>query len=203
MRRFASGDATAMELLVSRHGGSVYAFVRRFLGAAPLADDVYQDVWLKVIRNADRFEGRSRFSTWLFQVTRNVCMDHLRARRRRRDPVSLEHDGASAKEAQADSQESTPLRDRLADDAPGTHDLAAAREELSAVEVALASLPDEQREVFLLREKTEHTFDEIARIVGISPNTAKSRMRYALENLRRALKASLASGSGGKVAHGM
>ncbi|MBI3723057.1 sigma-70 family RNA polymerase sigma factor [bacterium] len=190
-----------MDRLVSRHGPSVYAFVRRFLGAAPNADDVYQDVWLKVIRYASRFEGRSRFTTWLFQVTRNVCMDHLRARKRRRDPVSLENDAQGKEATGVDG--SVPLRERLADDRPATHDLAAEQEERNAVLVALASLPDEQREVFLLREKTELTFEEISTIVGISANTAKSRMRYALENLRRSLKAHLAAGSGGKVAHGM
>jgi RNA polymerase sigma-70 factor (ECF subfamily) len=180
--RFAAGQADAMGRLVERHGSSVYAFVRRFLGASALADDVYQEVWLRVIRYADKFEGRSRFTTWLFQITRNVCMDQRRAKQRKPDGLPLE-DGSDA-----------PVRDRVADPAANTAEQAAEREERHAVETALAGLPEEQREVFLLREKTEMTFEEIASLTGLSPNTVKSRMRYALVNLRKALK--------GIVAHG-
>lgn len=195
--RFAKGDADAMGRLVSRHGPSVYAFVRRFLGETSVSDDVYQEVWLKVIRNADRFEGRSLFTTWLFQVTRNVCLDHLRDKKRRRSPVSLEGEGATAA-----GPDDASLRDRLPDAGPRVPDDAAAREERAAVQRAVALLPDEQREVFLLREQTELTFEEIAKLTQLSPNTVKSRMRYALENLRRALDPRRPS-SQGAVARGM
>lgn len=190
LKKFSLGQSDAMERLVERHGSSVYAFVRRFLGNAPVADDVYQEVWLKVIRYADRFEGRSRFTTWLFQITRNVCMDHRRSTLRRKDGVSLERDGALA----SDGIEGVPLRDQVADKGASTEDRVAGDEERAALENAIALLPDEQREVLLLREKTELTFEEIAEIAGLSPNTVKSRMRYALLNLRKSLKG---------VAHGL
>jgi RNA polymerase sigma-70 factor (ECF subfamily) len=190
LKRFARGQPDAMERLVQRHGSTVYAFVRRILGNEPLADDVYQEVWLKVIRYANRFEGRSRFSTWLFQVTRNVCMDHRRSAQRKKEGVSLERDGGDPK----DGGECVPLRDQVADRGPGTHERAAETEEKAALEHAIAQLPEEQREVLLLREKTELTFEEIAEISGLSPNTVKSRMRYALLNLRKSL---------GGVAHGL
>ncbi len=190
LRKFSLGQTDAMERLVQRHGSSVYAFVRRFLGSTPVADDVYQEVWLKVIRYADRFEGRSRFSTWLFQITRNVCMDHRRSSLRRKEGVSLERDGALSPEG----GDGVPLRDQVADRAPATDDRVAGDEERAAIEHAIAQLPDEQREVLLLREKTELTFEEIAELAGLSPNTVKSRMRYALLNLRKALKG---------VAHGL
>jgi len=188
--RFSRGETDAMERLVHRHGSSVYAFVRRFMGDAPVADDVYQEVWLKVIRYADRFEGRSRFTTWLFQITRNCCMDHRRSTRRHKDGVSLERDGALSPEG----QDGVPLRDQVADRGPSTAERVSGDEERAALEQAIASLPEEQREVLLLREKTELTFEEIASIAGLSPNTVKSRMRYALLNLRKALKG---------VAHGL
>jgi RNA polymerase sigma-70 factor (ECF subfamily) len=213
LQRFSRGEADAMERLVERHGSSVYAFVRRFLGSANSgnaghADDCYQEVWLKVIRNADKFEGRSRFTTWLFQVTRNVCLDHRRAKMRRLDPISLERDGAGATPS---AEDAVPLRDRVPDGGAAVHDQAAELEERRAVERALASLPEEQRDVFLMRETTELTFEEIARISGLSANTVKSRMRYALLNLRRALKGLVgerseertSSAGGGAVAHGM
>jgi RNA polymerase sigma-70 factor (ECF subfamily) len=190
LKRFALGQTDAMERLVERHGSSVYAFVRRFLGNDPIADDVYQEVWLKVIRYADRFEGRSRFTTWLFQITRNVCMDHRRSTMRRKQGVSLERDGSLA----TDGGEGVPLRDQIADRSASTEERVAASEERAHVERAIAMLPEEQREVLLLREKTELTFEEIAEVSGLSPNTVKSRMRYALVNLRKALK---------EVAHGL
>ena len=177
---FARGQADAMERLVQRHGSSVYAFVRRFLGNSPAADDVYQEVWLKVIRYADRFEGRSRFTTWLFQITRNVCMDHRRASLRRKEGISLERDAGVG--------EGVALREQVADRGPSTDERVVESEERRAVEQAIARLPDEQREVLLLREKTELTFEQIAEISGLSPNTVKSRMRYALVNLRKSLK---------------
>ncbi len=173
-----------MGRLVERHGSSVYAFVRRFLGASPLADDVYQEVWLRVIRYASRFEGRSKFTTWLFQITRNVCMDQRRAKLRRPEGASLE---AHVPDGGAPNPEAPTLRDRVADPGAPLTDQAAEREERVAVERALAELPEEQREVFLLREKTEMTFEEIATLTGLSPNTVKSRMRYALERLQEAL----------------
>lgn len=190
LKRFSQGQTDAMERLVKRHGSSVYAFVRRFLGNAPIADDVYQEVWLKVIRYADRFEGRSLFTTWLFQITRNVCMDHRRSTLRRKEGVSLERDGALGPEG----SEGVALRDQVADRGPTTDERVASDEERAAIEHAIAQLPDEQREVLLLREKTELTFEQIAELAGLSPNTVKSRMRYALLNLRKALKG---------VAHGL
>ncbi len=190
LRKFSLGETDAMERLVERHGSSVYAFVRRFIGSEPAADDVYQEVWLKVIRYADRFEGRSRFTTWLFQITRNVCMDHRRSNLRRKAGVSLERDGALPQ----DGSEGVALRDQVADRGPAAHEQAASDEERVALENAIAQLPEEQREVLLLREKTELTFEEIAKIAGLSANTVKSRMRYALVNLRKSLKG---------VAHGL
>src|SRR5690348_11790851 len=90
LRRFAEGDSQAMDRLVSRHGPTVYAFLGRILGRSSLADDLYQEVWIKVIRKADGFQGKSRFSTWLFQVVRNTCIDHLREIERKPSPVSLD-----------------------------------------------------------------------------------------------------------------
>ena len=111
-------------------------------------------------------------------------MDHRRSSLRRKEGVSLEREGASTGEG----AEGASLREQVADRAPSTPEQVADSEERRAVERAIASLPDEQREVLLLREKTELTFEQIAEIAGLSPNTVKSRMRYALVNLRKSLK---------------
>lgn len=172
-RRFAEGDAAAFDALLRKHGRTVWSFTRRFLGARGAAEDVYQEVWLRVIKSAASFEGRSRFTTWLYQVTRSVCIDHLRSDRRRRDRIPIDESGERAQD--------------LEDQGPRASDDAERRELVSAIEQAVAALPEEQREVFLLRETTGLTFEEIGRLTGASTNTVKSRMRYALENVRRAL----------------
>ena len=177
LRRFAAGDAAALDALVERHGRTVYAFVWRVLDRTAAADDVYQEAWLRVIRGAKQFEGRSRFTTWLFQLTRNCCIDHLRDVRRRRGRATPEAVG----------EDIGALADGLPDPAPGAPVVAERAELRRAIEAAVASLPAEQREVFLLRETTDMTFTEIARATSASPNTAKSRMRYALEHVRRCL----------------
>ena len=168
-----------MDRLVDRHAGRVYAFVLRYTGEAALAEDLTQEVWLRVLRAASGFEGRSRFTTWLFSVTRSVCLDHFRRARRRSERLpqleGAEGEGAIAELAGGGAQ---PLQ-RLA------------REELAGhVLAALGELPDAQREVFLLREEGL-SMGEIATMQEVSLDTAKSRLRYALNGVRRILRARL------------
>lgn len=173
LERWRRGDPAAMDLLVERHAGAVYAFARRFLGDPALAEDLTQEVWVRVLRRADGFAGRARFTTWLFAVTRNACLDHHRRERRPASPVR---------------DDPRPL-DELAHPGPSVPDRVA-RAELSAlVQRAVAALPPEQREVFLLREQTDLSFREIAAALELPRDTVKSRMRYALEHVRRFVRA--------------
>jgi len=171
---YAAGDALAMDRLVDRYAGTVYAFVLHTLGDPSLAEDLTQEVWLKVLRHAGSFEGRSRFSTWLFRVARNVCLDHLRKRKRRA----------------ASREEGDPFGlDEVVDEgAPAPAERAARRELAEEVRAAVAELSDEQREVFLLREQSDLTFREIADALELPRDTVKSRMRYALGHIRRFLR---------------
>lgn len=172
LARYARGEARAMDALVRRHGGAVYGFVRRFLGEHdPQVDDVTQEVWLRVLRAHGSFDGRSRFTTWLFTITRNTSTDALRRRLRRPAPSVA-----------PEVAESVP------DPGPGAEERAARRELTARVQRAVGELPEEQREVFLLREQTDLTFEEIARVLELPRETVKSRMRYALERLRRSLR---------------
>ena len=170
--RYRRGDATAMDALVDRHGETVYAFVRRYIGARSGVDDLTQEVWLRVLRHAHRFDGRSRFTTWLFTVTRNTCIDHLRRLNRR--PV------------RPATESGDPFQlDEVRAPGPGVFDRVARRELSALVEEAVGGLPDAQREVFLLREHTGMTFEEIGVALSTSRDTVKSRMRYALGHIRR------------------
>ncbi|RMG13537.1 MAG: sigma-70 family RNA polymerase sigma factor [Planctomycetota bacterium] len=175
LARYRAGDPSALDALVDRYGRSVYAFIHRTLGPEAAAEDLAQEVWLRVIRGVGRFDGRARFSTWLFQVARNACLDHLRRRRRHPPP------------ARADSETASGL-DGLAAPGPSILERVSGRELGALVDEAVRELPAPQREVFLLREHTPLTFGEIGELLGVPRETVKSRMRYALAAVRRAVR---------------
>jgi len=174
MARYQAGDVAAFEVLLGRHRGAVFSFLVRLSGDRARAEDLLQETWLKVVSAAPRWERRARFTTWLYTIARHLALDEARRAAYRR-PAADPPGGAPAPELAA----SDPAPDRAAESA-------LLRPKLEA---ALAALPEEQREVFLLREYAGLPFQEIARVTGAPENTVKSRMRYAIEGLRRALQA--------------
>lgn len=180
MIRFQRGDRAAFAALVRRHQGPVFNFALRHLRLKSAAEDVVQDTFVRVVQNAADFKHEARFSTWLYTIARNLCIDHLRKGALRKHPSLEENrpgtdgDGPSLGEQLPDSKASVER------EATGT--------ELKAkIAAAVEELPDEQREVFLMREVANLPFKEIAEITGVPENTVKSRMRYALERLQAAL----------------
>jgi len=181
MVRYQRGDRGAFAELVRRYQGSVYNLAFRQLHQGPLAEDVTQDVFLRIVQRAAEFKHEARFSTWLFTIARNLCIDQQRRQAHRQHP-SLDHPAAGAPGG-------APLGEHVADPRPAAAtDRAAARSEVALrIVEAVDHLPDEQREVFLLRELASLPFREIAEITGVGENTVKSRMRYALDRLQEAL----------------
>lgn len=182
MIRFQSGDRSAFALLVRRHQSPLYNFAVRQLRNPSAAEEVVQDAFVRVVHNAAEFKHASRFSTWLYTITRNLCIDHVRKRSLRNHP-SLDE----PKHGQSEGGEGPTLGDRTADGRANVERTAVAGEIRERLLAAVDELPDEQREVFLLREVSNVPFKEIAEIVGVPENTVKSRMRYALERLQAAL----------------
>lgn len=179
-RRFREGEREAFEVLLRRHRAPLFSFVLRLLGTADhaSAEDLVQEAFLRVIRGGD-WEGRSRFSTWLYAITRNLCVDWMRRQR---------HRGTESLNSGMEVEESGPsLANTVASPLAGPERLASNHRLRSALETALRRLPDEQREVFLLREHAGLSFREISEQTGVGENTLKSRMRYALEGMRRTL----------------
>lgn len=179
MLAFKSGDARAFEALVRRHRTPVYNFILRFTGQRQRAEDLLQETWLKVVRNAAEYEPKARFTTWVYTIARNLCVDSARKESyRQADSLEApvrEDEGRSLGEVLPDPLGPSPER--------GAH---AARLR-PLLQRALESLPPEQREVFILREFNGVPFKEIAVVTGVAENTVKSRMRYALEALRKRL----------------
>lgn len=181
MLAYRAGEVKAFEELVRRHRAAVFNFILRLVGSRARAEDLLQDTWLKVVRSAPGYETRAKFTTWVYTIARNLSVDAMR-RDRYRKADSL--DGAAGPDPEA-----APLGDQIAGDGPSPDRSAHAAALRPQLERALADLPPEQREVFVLREYAGVLFKEIAQVTGVPENTVKSRMRYALEGLRRSLTA--------------
>jgi len=180
MLAFQGGDIPAFEELVQRHKHGVYNFIYRFLGNRETAEEVFQESFIKIHQAANRYIPNGKFSTWLYTIVRNLCVDTFR-RKKIREAVSLD---------ERKEEEDRSLAEVLASETIPADVLSSAREIEGALEMALIKLNEDQKEVFLLREREGLKFEEIAEITGVSVNTVKSRMRYALEALKRALKQS-------------
>lgn len=171
MLAYAGGDGPAFEMLYSRHRGPLFRHLQHRLRDQALAEEIYQDVWQRVITARARYRPDARFSTWLYQIAHNRLADHWRAQQHR--PA-----------APADAQERA---EREADPFDPERRLSAF-EERRRLQLALQELPDDQREVVLLRLEQELTLEQIGEITGVGRETVKSRLRYALDKLRQKLK---------------
>ncbi len=181
MIRYQRGEQAAFAVLVRRHQGPLYNFALRQLRSPSGAEEVVQDAFVRVVQNAAEFKHEARFSTWLYTIARNLCIDQLRKRVHRRH-VSLDDPGQAT-----DDGEGPTLGERTADTRASVEREATGSELRARIAKAVDTLPEEQREVFLMREVANLPFKEIAEATGIPENTVKSRMRYALERLQQAL----------------
>ncbi len=181
LHRFRAGDPEAFAALLRRYERPVYNFLLRSVRDPSAAQDLAQDVFLRVIRGAEGFNQDSKFSTWLYTIARHACIDHSRRMKHRRH-ASLDGQGPDN-----DDGPGAKLIDRIPQSAPGTDRQALSGEARARIAAAVEALPEDQREVFLLRQVQSLAFAEIAEICGVSENTVKSRMRYALERLQSAL----------------
>ena len=173
MGRYARGAAAAFAILYRRHEMRLWRYLERNTGNRATADELMQEVWFAVAREAPRYQPSARFTTWLFSIAHNRMIDAIRARR---PQVSLEMSGDGI----------GPVVE-LTD--PGVGPLAAVvtRDQASALARALGELPHEQREAFLLQVEGDLSVEEIATITHSSFETAKSRLRYARTKLRQLL----------------
>jgi len=174
---YRDGDSRAFETLLVRYRGPIFNFLLRSARDRGRAEELYQDVWMKVIERCDEFRGDAKFSTWLYTIVRNLCIDHQR-KMKFRGHASL--DAPHPRSGQ-------PIGERVSSFGPSTEQLASGGLVRERIARAVEELPEEQREVFLLRQLQGLAFKEISEVVGAPVNTVKSRMRYALERLQHVL----------------
>ncbi len=166
MLAYGRGDAKAFEQLYVKYKDPLYRFFLRQCGNRALAEELYQDVWVRVIDARQRYAVKAKFSTWLYRIAHNILTDHYRK------PV----------------EEALPEADAVpssrADD-PET--VLGGQEKLARYQAMLRALPDEQRAVFLLKEEAGMSLEDIAATTGENFETIKSRLRYAVGKLKQAL----------------
>ncbi len=180
MLRYQKGDSEAFRTLIMRHRHSLMTFAYRFVGNAQTAEDIYQDTFLRLIKGAARYKPSAKFTTLLYTIARNLCIDHLRKQKFRRH-LSLERAGTTG------DDDASPLGEMLRSEDVGANRKMLRGDLKKALTRGINALPVEQREVFLMREFEGMRFNEIAKVTKTSVNTAKSRMRYALTALRKFL----------------
>ena len=171
LARYRSGDGAAFETLYARHRQGLYRFLLGLSGKAELAEEVYQDTWLSLIRSTSQPQGRATFRTWLFQIARNRLIDHWR-KHGVHQPLHDSYD----EQAHA-----------VGDDSSDPEQLLNLSRDSQRLENALQTLPADQREVFLLRAHGDLDLAQIASLTETPLETVKSRLRYAQQKLRRLL----------------
>jgi RNA polymerase sigma-70 factor (ECF subfamily) len=174
--RYAGGEAAAFELLYRRHELRVWRYLQRNLRNTATADELMQEVWFAVARDAARYRPSAGFTAWLFTIAHNRMIDHIRARRRQ---MGIDSPGVESE---------TVIRQLPADPSTSPVAAAVARDEADALIRAVEDLPREQREAFLLRVEGDLDIEEIAKVTGSSFEATKSRLRYARTKLRQMLK---------------
>ena len=172
MMLYQQGDASAFEILYSRHKGPVYRFVLRQCGDQHTSDELFQDIWMKLIQRREQYEVRAKFTTYLYTLVRNHLIDYYRKHGNTPgDAESIDIDNVVAR------QQDQPEK-RLEIQRDTTRLLA-----------GIAALPAEQREAVLLKEEAGMSLKEIATLTGVNIETVKSRLRYAIKKLHQVMKA--------------
>lgn len=174
MHAYAAGDLKAFEQLYRRHKDTVFRFVLRLSNDSALAEDIAQEVWIKVIGYRDRYSADAKFTTLLYRIAHNAFIDHTRRRK-----LKLVADSEKVIEtlAHSDEPDKTVQKDELA----------------VAYRTALSELPPDQRDAYLLRAEAGLSLQEIAEVTGAQAEAVKSRLRYAGKRLKQTLLETLQS----------
>jgi RNA polymerase sigma-70 factor (ECF subfamily) len=168
MLAYRDGNAGAFDVLYARHRGPLFRYVLRGVKQRAIAEELYQEIWIRVVEARRRYAHSARFTTWLYTIAHNRLIDHWRRKELSAVPAEGEEEAAAGLDADPAEQ-------------------AAANQALARFAKALAELPHAQREAFLLHEEASLTAPEIAAVTGSEPEAVKSRLRYAIAKLKAAI----------------
>lgn len=172
---YVSGDESALSVLLNRHKSKIYTSIYLLVKDRYLAEDIFQDTFIKVINTlkSGKYNEEGKFLPWVIRIAHNLVIDHFR--KEKRTPTITTSEGFDIFDTIGVSEESTEdkiLRDQSHAD----------------LRLLIQKLPEEQKEVLIMRHYADLSFKEIADLTGVSINTALGRMRYALNNLRRMIQ---------------
>ena len=169
IKMYLNGKDQAFEKLYKRYEKPLYGFIFKFVGNRAITDDLFQQTWFKIIKALPHYQERGRFSSWMFGIANNCCIDHVR-----RKDVALKDNSAGS-----EKMETLP-NEGIAPDTQMIND-----EKKAWLAQSISKLPADQRQVVLLRLHAEMPFKQIAEQLHCSLNTVLGRMHYAVKNLRK------------------
>ncbi len=181
VERASAGDTSAFEALVRKYQGWVFTLAYRMLGDRAEAEDMAQEIFLKVYRSLPQFERKSSFSTWLYTIATNHCLNRLESRRRR--PRLQEMIRSTRAEGNPD-----PVEDRVADPAPGADQVLEQADLRRLIQEQLLRLTPEHRAILVLRDIQGLAYEEIGGLLGLESGTVRSRLHRARMELKERLK---------------
>ncbi len=170
---YRKGDTQAFDILLKRHKASLFGMIMRSVRNTEKAEDIFQEVFFKIVEKRDQFRDAVSFKAWIFTICRTTCIDAARKVARTPRHESIHGD-----------DESPGHENRLKAKEPNALDVVSDLSSQGFYEKILEELPSEQKETFEFKVYDDLTFEEIGTLMNCSPNTAKSRMRYALDYLR-------------------
>jgi RNA polymerase sigma-70 factor (ECF subfamily) len=170
MLEYAQGDAAAFETLYRRHKDAMYRYLLRQCQNSAIAEELFQDIWLRIVNARQNYSVKASFRTWLYQIAHNRLIDHYRRQNTRKLESYLDN---AVLENTASTEVSDPQR------------IVNGQQQATQLLELIADLPEAQREAFLLKEEAGMTLEEIAAATGAKSETVKSRLRYAFNRLRQ------------------
>ncbi len=179
VKQFRKGDTKAFETLVHRHRQMTFAFIYRMVGNQAAADDLFQDTWLKVLKNAHTYQPRAKFTTWVMQIARNTTLDYFK-RENLRAHVSLDLPVGNDEKS---------LTSIVPSQGPQPEEVLLSREVTDEVQKAMGRLPIRQQEALVLRVYHQMPYAEIAELLGTPEGTAKYWVHEAVKALAAHLEA--------------
>ena len=178
--RVAEGDEYAFQILVNRHQTSVLNLIYRFLGDRLKSEDLAQETFLQVWRSAKTYQRKSKFTTWLYRICANLCLNEIKSARRKKWLQFFKNNPDSKQSENED----------LLDESPNPEDLLLAQERNQQITNALQSLPENQRIALILKRYDNFSYEEISRVLGCSIAAVESLLVRAKRTLQKKLKKS-------------
>ncbi|MCG9791015.1 RNA polymerase sigma factor [Flavobacterium algicola] len=175
VKDYVTGNEKALEILIKRHQSRIYGFIYSKIADADISNDIFQDTFIKVIKTLknDSYNEEGKFLPWVMRIAHNLIIDHFR--RNKKMPMFRE-------------TESFSIFSIMSDDSPNIESQIISEQVEDDVRRLLEELPQDQKEVLLMRMYQDMSFKEIAEVTGVSINTSLGRMRYALLNLRKVIE---------------